>query len=302
MAAGALGAGLAAMTFGVPAAGTAMAAPSGPLCTYATQLGAQFDSVSSLPSGPTHVTGIAMSPTTPGYWITTDQGETFTCDMTSGFGSWTIPGAPGPKSPVVGQAGSAGGLYLVTASGVVGAFGAAAVHGSIAPGTRLEAPIVGMATDQVTGGYWLVAADGGVFSFDAPFFGSMGGRPLNAPIVGMAADPSGNGYWLVASDGGVFSFGGAGYEGSEVGVVSGTGGTKTVGIAASSDRGYWLVSGNGAVGAFGDAPSFGSVAGMNLNAPVVAIAASAAGQGYWELAGDGGVFSFGDAAFEGSAA
>src|ERR1700727_589453 len=51
--------------------------------------------------------------------------------------------------------------------------------------------------------YWLVASDGGIFTFgDAAFFGSMGARPLNKPIVGMAATPDGGGYWLVASDGG----------------------------------------------------------------------------------------------------
>ena len=53
------------------------------------------------------------------------------------------------------------------------------------------------------GGYWLVASDGGVFSFgDATFYGSTGALRLNAPIVGMAATPDGGGYWLVASDGG----------------------------------------------------------------------------------------------------
>ena len=36
-------------------------------------------------------------------------------------------------------------------------------------------------------GYWLVGADGGVFSFgDAHYFGSMGARHLNSPVVGMA--------------------------------------------------------------------------------------------------------------------
>jgi hypothetical protein len=29
-----------------------------------------------------------------------------------------------------------------------------------------------MATDNATGGYWLVGSDGGIFSFDAPFYGS----------------------------------------------------------------------------------------------------------------------------------
>jgi hypothetical protein len=43
-----------------------------------------------------------------------------------------------------------------------------------------------MAADPATGGYWLVGSDGGVFAFDAPFDGSMGGQHLNRPIVGMA--------------------------------------------------------------------------------------------------------------------
>jgi hypothetical protein len=57
------------------------------------------------------------------------------------------------------------------------------------------------------GGYWEVAADGGIFSFgDATFHGSMGGTRLNQPIVGMAATPGGGGYWEVAADGGIFGF------------------------------------------------------------------------------------------------
>ena len=47
-----------------------------------------------------------------------------------------------------------------------------------------------MAPTPTGSGYWLVAADGGIFTFgDAAFFGSTGGEPLNQPIVGMAADP-----------------------------------------------------------------------------------------------------------------
>jgi hypothetical protein len=63
-------------------------------------------------------------------------------------------------------------------------------------------------------GYWLVASDGGIFSFGAPFYGSTGNIHLNKPVVGMAATPDGHGYWLVASDGGVFSFGDARFHGS----------------------------------------------------------------------------------------
>ena len=57
-------------------------------------------------------------------------------------------------------------------------------------------------------GYWLVASDGGIFTFgDAGFYGSTGAAPLTRPIVGMIPTSSGHGYWLVASDGGVFTFG-----------------------------------------------------------------------------------------------
>ncbi|MFZ0664924.1 MAG: IPT/TIG domain-containing protein, partial [Acidimicrobiales bacterium] len=49
-------------------------------------------------------------------------------------------------------------------------------------------------------GYWLVASDGGVFTYgSAGFYGSEGGRHLNAPVVGIAATHDDGGYWLVAS-------------------------------------------------------------------------------------------------------
>ena len=41
---------------------------------------------------------------------------------------------------------------------------------------------------SMANGYWLVAADGGIFSYgDAGFYGSTGGTTLNKPIVGMAS-------------------------------------------------------------------------------------------------------------------
>ena len=81
-------------------------------------------------------------------------------------------------------------------------------------GQSLVRPVVGMASSADGGGYWLVAADGGVFAFgDAQFSGSMGGQPLVAHVVSMAPNPGG-GYWLVAADGGVFGFGGAQFFGS----------------------------------------------------------------------------------------
>ena len=71
----------------------------------------------------------------------------------------------------------------------------------------LNKPIVGIAATPDGGGYYLVASDGGIFSFgDAQFQGSTGSIALNKPIVGMAVDPATGGYWLVASDGGIFAY------------------------------------------------------------------------------------------------
>jgi hypothetical protein len=51
----------------------------------------------------------------------------------------------------------------------------------------LNAPVVGIAATPDGKGYWLAAADGGVFSFgSAPFKGSMGGISMDAPVVGIA--------------------------------------------------------------------------------------------------------------------
>ena len=141
-------------------------------------------------------------------------------------------------------------------------------------------------------GYWLVASDGGIFSFaDAGFYGSTGNIKLNQPIVGMTPTPSGHGYWMVARDGGIFSFGDSAFHGS-------TGNIRLnepiVGMAATpSGSGYWLVAADGGVFAF-DAPSFGSAAGRS-HAAAVALAPTGTGEGYWVVTADGQVFNFGDA-------
>ena len=128
------------------------------------------------------------------------------------------------------------------------------------PAVRSNQGFVGAAGDPVSAsGSWLVASDGGIFTFgDAGFYGSMGGKPLNQPVVGIAATPSGNGYWLVASDGGIFTFGDAGFYGSMGGKPLNQ---PVVGIASTpSGNGYWLVASDGGIFSFG-APFLGSRGG-----------------------------------------
>jgi hypothetical protein len=147
--------------------------------------------------------------------------------------------------------------------------------------------------------YWLVASDGGIFSFGgAPFYGSTGGTVLNKPVVGMASTSDGRGYWLVASDGGIFSYGDATFYGSTGSMVLNK---PVVGMAPTPDgKGYWLVASDGGIFSYGDAKFFGSTGSMTLNKPVVGMASTPSGNGYWLVASDGGIFSYGDASFYGS--
>ncbi len=186
------------------------------------------------------------------------------------------------------------GYYEVNASGDVAAFGAATCYGDLA-NVHLNKPIVGMAVDRQTGGYWLVGSDGGVFSFNAPYLGGTGGIHLNKPVVGVTATLNGTGYWLVASDGGVFAYN-APFYGSTGGIhlnkpVVGIGVDRTTG-------GYWLVASDGGVFSY-NAPFYGSTGSITLNKPVVGIAPVSDGSGYRLIASDGGVFSY-NAPFYGS--
>jgi hypothetical protein len=159
-------------------------------------------------------------------------------------------------------------------------------------------------------GYWLVASDGGIFSFGgAHFFGSTGSVHLNRPIVAAMASPTGSGYWLVASDGGIFAFGDAHFFGSTGSVHLNR--PIVAAMASPTGSGYWLVASDGGIFAFGDAHFFGSTGSLNLNRPIVAAMASppeaplkapddSSGAGYWLVASDGGIFAFGDAHFFGS--
>ena len=203
-------------------------------------------------------------------------------------------------SLTAGQLGVQYGYWEVAADGGLFAYDAPfwgstdQINPSLKPGgtnaVTLDAPIVGICADPNTDGYWEVAQDGGLFAFNAPFFGSMGGKPLNEPIVGMVATPDGLGYWEVASDGGLFAFGDAHFYGSMGGKPLNK---PIVGIASTPDgHGYYEVASDGGLFAFGDAVFHGSMGGKPLNDPVVGIAGDQGTGGYWEVASDGGLFAF----------
>ena len=195
-----------------------------------------------------------------------------------------------------------GGYWTVTPAGAVTAHSSAPALGSPAQSSlQLAQPLVGMAGTPDGRGYWLVASDGGIFSYgDANFYGSTGAIHLNKPIVGMAGTPDGKGYWLVASDGGVFSYGDAAFYGSTGSIVLNK---PIVGMAATGGgNGYWLVASDGGVFSYGDASFHGSTGSIHLNLPIVGMAPTPDGNGYWLVAYDGGVFTFGDGGYYGSTA
>lgn len=133
----------------------------------------------------------------------------------------------------------------------------AAVASGGANAPVLSQPVVEIMATPSGNGYWLVAEDGGVFSFgDAPFYGSMGGHSLNAPVVGAALHPTGRGYALVGADGGVFNFGVAKFHGSMGGRAL-QAPMKSITFHPSGD-GYWLTAKDGGVFAFGAAQFHGS--------------------------------------------
>ncbi|HET6965319.1 MAG TPA: hypothetical protein VFH58_11150 [Acidimicrobiales bacterium] len=208
--------------------------------------------------------------------------------------SWQpVVGDPGP-SPVNGDPTTQSVTFTANSSPNL-----SQLTGTIFGVSKSASPTPAPAPQPAGPGYRMVAADGGVFDFNQPFYGSTGGTKLVQPIVGMANAAAGKGYYLVARDGGVFAFGpGAKFQGS-------TGGVKLaqpiVGMAVDpATGGYWLVASDGGVFAF-NAPFYGSTGGVKLNQPIVGITAAPGGKGYYLVARDGGIFAFGPGAhFQGS--
>ena len=106
---------------------------------------------------------------------------------------------------------SGDGLWVFTSTGRVVAYGDAGQFGDMS-GTALNGPVLDSIATPSGRGYYIVASDGGIFAFDAPFRGSMGGSRLNKPVVGMVR--YGDGYLMVGADGGMFNFSSLPFSGS----------------------------------------------------------------------------------------
>jgi len=107
------------------------------------------------------------------------------------------------------------------------------------------------------GGYVLIAADGGTFTFGAAeFYGSipgvLGATPLASPIVGLV--PGSAGYLMLGGDGGIFNFGRSALFGSLAGVAP----ADVVAVAARQDlSGYMILDADGTIWPFGDTRHIG---------------------------------------------
>ena len=156
-------------------------------------------------------------------------------------------------------------------------------------------------------GYWLLGADGGVFSFgQAGFLGSLGnGRCTQVDPPGraagtyqtcsdMAVTRSGAGYWLVDWVCDVTPFGDARTFAESGGSVWRNEAWPECYIEPTpSGNGYWLANSFGGVKAYGDAQWFGDDG--NTPSGILDIKATPSGRGYWLIGGDGEVHTYGDA-------
>ncbi len=260
----------------------------------------------SAPSPPVVPSGVPV----PGYWLVGSDGGVFS------FGAAGFYGSTGDlvlDRPVVGMVPTDDhrGYWEVASDGGVFAFGDAGFYGSIpglgigpagsaGPGRRLNAPIVAIVPSADGGGYFMVAADGGVFAFgDATFAGScpsIGTCPGSA--VSVLPDTSGRGYWLVTSAGDVYAFGDAPY----LGAPGATASPIASAVRTPDGGGYWILLSDGAIYAYGDGPYLGGDDGATATDPATAVFAPSDGHGYWIVTADGAVSPFGSAPDDGGMA
>jgi hypothetical protein len=235
-----------------------------------------------------------------GYWLVGSDGGIFT------FGSAQFYGSTGNlalQRPVVGIVTTADqkGYWLDASDGGIFSFGDTQFYGSI-PGLglhpagsglphSLNAPIVGMVPSFDDRGYFMVAADGGVFAFgDAKYEGSCPGiGGCSGAGVAVMPDASGNGYWLVTKSGSVYTFGDAPY----LGAPGNTGSPVTSAVPMPGGGGYLILTANGTVYNYGNAPDVGGAFGEPATNAATAVLMNAQGTNGWVAFANGTVISMG---------
>ena len=220
-----------------------------------------------------------------GYWFVARDGGVFSYGDAVFHGSDGGHALPAPVVAMVATPTGAG-YYLALANGQIDAFGDAQrfFDNPAPPKTRhadasylqLAKPIVAMAVTPSGKGYWLVAGDGGIFSFgDAQFFGSTGGIHLNSPVIGMFSAVDGQGYYLYAADGGMFTFQKSTVHEPFFGSAGAVAHTNpVVGARLASDgQGYYFTDSAGILFNFGPsaprATPRADMAGVNLFRPMI---------------------------------
>ena len=134
---------------------------------------------------------------------------------------------------------------------------------------HLNQPIVGGADVPGAYGYWMVARDGGIFSFgDAHFYGSTGAIHLNQPDRRHGARRRRR--RLLAGRVRRWHLQLRRRRTSTARPAASTSTSPIVGMAATPDGGgYWLVAADGGIFSFGDAHFYGSTGAVHLNQPIV---------------------------------
>jgi peptidoglycan/xylan/chitin deacetylase (PgdA/CDA1 family) len=147
-------------------------------------------------------------------------------------------------------------------------------------------------------GYHVATANGAVYSFGAPNYGSAAGSLGSLKAVGLAVDPKTGGYWILKSNGGVAADYKAPWHGSLTGKVPA--GVSVTAIAATSSGGYLVLTSDGAVYDFEGAGLKWSAAGNLGTLKAVGLAVDPKTGGYWILKSNGGVATYNHAPWYGS--
>jgi len=175
-------------------------------------------------------------------------------------------------------------------------------HGDTCPEARIpsspESPIVGIASDSETGGYWIATAAGNIYNVDAPFRGSLPGARIRppSPVVGIAADPKTGGYWLVTKTATIYGFDAPHYAPVPFQAAQRPGEAPyvdVIGIAADpATGGYWVATAAGHI-YNAHAPFYGSPSAAHLHGYFTSFTANPSGNGYQITTSAGKVYDYG---------